>query len=234
MSAKSSVIGRSKIAQSLRAMLPLWVGAGVYFFVLATGNNLLRDSDIFWQIEIGRWIIDHRAVPYADVYSFTRNGAPWMSSSWLAQVLYAASYSKLGWAGPVILSSAAVGIAFAIFAGFLTRYIDAARAVILAMVALALSMPHLLARPHVLALPVMVGWFAGLMTAADRKAAPSYWLLPLLALWANLHGGFVFGLALIAPAALVAVWEANSSIRKSLTGGTRCLPRATFSTSARC
>jgi hypothetical protein len=216
VSAKSSVIDRSRIAQSLRVMLPLWVGAGVYFFVLATGNNLLRDSDIFWQIEIGRWIIDHRAVPYADVYSFTRNGAPWMSSSWLAQVPYSASYSKLGWAGPVILSSAAVGIAFAIFAGFLTRYIDAARAVILAMVALALSMPHLLARPHVLALPVMVGWFAGLMTAADRRTAPSYWLLPLLALWANLHGGFVFGLALIAPAALVAVWEANSSIRKSL------------------
>ena len=197
-------------------MLPLWVGAGVYFFMLATGNNLLRDSDIFWQIEVGRWIIDHHAMPYADVYSFTMKGAPWTSSSWLAQVLYAATYSKLGWTGPVILSSAAVVAAFAIFVSFLTKYIDAARAVILAMIALALSMPHLLARPHVLALPAMAGWFAGLMSAADRRAAPSYWLLPLLALWANIHGGFVFGLALIAPAALTAVWEANSRTRKSL------------------
>lgn len=200
----------------MRGLLPLWVGAGVYFFVLATGNNLLRDSDIFWQIEVGRWIIDHRAVPVADVYSFTMKDAPWISSSWLAQVLYAATYAKFGWTGPVVLSSAAIAIAFAIFTGFLAKYIDAARAVILAMIALALSMPHLLARPHVLALPLMAGWFAGLLTAADRKAAPSYGLLPLIALWANIHGGFVFGLALIAPAAVIAVWEANARDRTSL------------------
>ena len=200
----------------MSGMLPLWVGAGVYFFVLATGNNLLRDSDIFWQIEVGRWIVDHRAVPVTDVYSFTMKGAPWMSSSWLAQVLYASSYATLGWTGPVILSSAAIAIAFAIFAGFLAKYIDAARAVILAMIALALSMPHLLARPHVLALPLMVGWFAGLMAAADRRAAPSYWLLPIITLWANIHGGFIFGLALIAPAAVIAVWEAHARDRTSL------------------
>ncbi len=198
------------------ALLPLWAGAGVYFFVLATGNNLLRDSDIFWQIEVGRWIAEHRAVPYSDVYSFTMRGAPWISSSWLAQVLYAATYMKFGWAGPVILSSAAIGLAFATFAGFLLKYIDAARAVILAMIALALSMPHLLARPHVLALPLMVGWFAGLMNAADRRMAPSFWLLPLIALWANIHGGFVFGLILIAPAALIAVWDAAAKDRKAL------------------
>lgn len=167
-------------------------------------------------IEVGRWIIDHRAVPYTDVYSFTKNGAPWISSSWLAQVLFAASYSELGWAGPVILSSAAVAIAFAIFVSVLARHILAVRVVILAMVAFALSMPHMLARPHVLALLLMVGWFAGLMSAADLKRAPSFWLLVLIGLWANIHGGFVFGLALIAPVALIAVWEAEPENRKPL------------------
>lgn len=201
---------------AIAELLPLWVGAGIYFFILATGNNLLRDSDIFWQIEVGRWIVEHRAVPYSDVYSFTMKGAPWISSSWLAQVLYAVTYVKFGWAGPVILSSSAIGVAFAIFAGFLLKYVDAARAVILAMIALALSMPHLLARPHVLALPLMVGWFAGLMNAADRGTAPSFWLLPLIALWANIHGGFVFGFVLIAPAALIAVWDVAAKNRNAL------------------
>ena len=60
--------------------------------------------------------------------------------------------------------------------------------------ALALTVPHLLARPHVLALPVMVAWVGGMIAAADRRGAPSFWLLPLMMLWANLHGGFVFGL----------------------------------------
>src|SRR5229473_3088557 len=49
-----------------------------------------------------------------------------------------------------------------------------------------------------------------------RRGAPSFWLLPLMALWANLHGGFVFGLVLIAPIALDAVLSADPKLRKSL------------------
>ena len=82
--------------------------------------------------------------------------------------------------------------------------------------ALALTVPHLLARPHVLAMPVMVAWAGGLIAAADRRDAPSFWLLPLMALWANLHGGFVFGLVLIAPIALDAVVGAEANSRRPL------------------
>ncbi|MEW6768712.1 MAG: hypothetical protein AB1342_11845 [Pseudomonadota bacterium] len=214
--AKARTKNVSDFSGVIGGLMPLWIGAGVYLFVLATGNNLLRDSDIFWQIEVGRWIAEHRAVPYTDVYSFTMKGAPWISSSWLAQVLYAVSFDKLGWAGPVILSSAAAALAFAILVSCLVRYIDSARAIIIAMIVFVLSMPHLLARPHVLALPLMGGWFAGLMSAAERKASPSLWLLILIALWANIHGGFVFGLALIVPVALVAVWDADANARRPL------------------
>ena len=56
-----------------------------------------------------------------------------------------------------------------------------------------------------LALPVLVAWAGGLIAAADRGESPSPWLLPLMTLWANLHGGFVFGLVLIVPIALEAV-----------------------------
>ena len=61
------------------------------------------------------------------------------------------------------------------------------------LAALVLSAPHFLARPHVLVLPVMLAWTYGLMSASERGEAPSFWLLPLIALWANLHGGFIFG-----------------------------------------
>jgi hypothetical protein len=55
-----------------------------------------------------------------------------------------------------------------------------------------------------------------LIAAADRREAPSFWLLPLIALWANLHGGFVLGLMLLAPIALDAVVSADAASRKSL------------------
>jgi hypothetical protein len=73
-----------------------------------------------------------------------------------------------------------------------------------------------LARPHVLALPVMVAWIGGLIIAADKREAPSFWLLPLIALWANLHGGFVFGIMIVAPIALDCVMSADASARKTL------------------
>jgi hypothetical protein len=190
-----------------RGLLLLGVGAGAYLFFLFTGDSLLHDSDTFWQIKVGGWIMEHRAVPHSDLYSFTKFGAPWISTSWLSQVLYAAVHSQWGWAGPVILASLAIAATVVIFVYFLTVHFEAAHSVLLAMLALLLSLHHFLARPHVLALPVMVAWVGAMIAAADRRAPPSFLLLPLMVLWANLHGSFVLGLVLIPPIALLAVWE---------------------------
>ncbi|QQO19786.1 hypothetical protein JJB98_07630 [Bradyrhizobium diazoefficiens] len=199
-----------------RALVPLCVGAGAYLFFLYLGDTLLQDSDSFWQIKIGQWILDHRAVPTTDFYSFTRAGAPWISTSWLSQVAFAFSHAQWGWAGPVVLTAVAVALAVAIFVYLLDAQIEAPRAVLFAMLALLLSIHHVLARPHILALPVMVAWVGLLMAAADRRSAPSWHWLPLMALWANLHGGFVLGLALIGPISLEAVEHAGKGRRLRL------------------
>jgi hypothetical protein len=196
-----------------RALAPLCVAAGAYLLLLFLGDGLLQDSDSFWQIKVGQWIMDHHAVPTSDTYSFTRVGQPWTSNAWLSQVLYALSYAQWGWAGPVALASLAVAASLALLTSFSARHVEPAHAILLAMLALMLSWPHLLARPHVLALPVMVGFVGAMIAAADRRAAPSPALLPLMALWANLHGGFVLGLALVAPVGLIAVAEAPSERR---------------------
>jgi hypothetical protein len=199
-----------------RGVLPLCVGAGAYLFFLVHGNNLLQDSDTYWHIAVGQWIIDHRAMPYSDIYSLTRLGQPWVSSSWLAEVLFAASYGWLGWAGPVILASLAIAATVAIFVYLLSAYLDPARATVLVMLALAMSALHFVARPHILTWPVMVAFVGGLLLAADRRSAPSWLLLPLIALWANLHGGFVLGLALIGAIGLEALWNADAERRIGL------------------
>ena len=199
-----------------RALVPLSVGAGAYLFFLYIGDTLLQDSDSFWQIKIGQWMLDQQALPYTDIYSFTRFGQPWISTSWLSQVLFAFSYTQWGWAGPVILTTVAIALAAAIFVYLLHAHLELPRSVLFAMLALLLSLHHLLARPHILALPIMVAWVGLLMAAADRRSAPSWFWLPLMALWANLHGGFVLGLALIGPIALEAVEHAEPGRRLSL------------------
>jgi hypothetical protein len=211
-----SVTQTSDHASPMRGLMPLWVGVGVYALFLLAGNRLLIDPDTMWQITVGQWILDHRAVPETDVYSFTMRGQPWISTQWLAQVLYAKSCAIAGWSGPVVLAASAIAASFALLARFLNRHLSESTVLVFIAAALALTVPHLLARPHVLALPLLVAWVGGLIASADRSRAPSFWLLPLMALWANLHGGFVFGLVLVAPIALDAVLSADLASRKSL------------------
>jgi hypothetical protein len=208
-----SVADRVTIVRMTPGLLHLCVGAGAYLLLFLIGDRLLQDSDTYWHIRIGQWIIDHAAVPYSDFYSFTRAGSPWMSNAWLSQVLYATAYAHAGWAGPVALASLATAAAHVIFLNLIESCFEPVRRVLLALLALVLSSPHLLARPHVLALPLMVAWVGGMIRAVDRRTRPCWRLLPLMAVWANLHGGFVLGLALIAPIALEALWQSPAGQR---------------------
>ncbi len=203
-------------ARSLRGSLPLWVGLGLYALLLVSGNRLLNDPDTLWQVTLGQWILDHRALPQADVFSFTMQGQPWISTQWLAQVMYAKVYALAGWAGPVALAAAAIAATFALLTRCLTDRLSESASLVFVSAGLALAVPHLMARPHVLAMPFMVLWIGGLITAADRREAPSFWLLPNMVLWANLHGGFVFGLMMVAPIGLDAVLSAEARARKTL------------------
>ena len=211
-----SVTHASEDATPSRGMLPMWVGIGIYALFLLAGNRLLIDPDTMWQITVGQWILDHHAVPHTDVFSFTMRGQPWISTQWLAQVMYAKTYSAFGWSGPVVLSAAAIAGTFGVLTHFLSRRLREGATLVFVASALALTVPHLLARPHVLAMPLMVGWVGGLIAAAERRAAPPVWLLAVMALWANLHGGFVLGLVLIAPIALEGVLGADVNARKPL------------------
>lgn len=202
-------------ASAARWRLPaaLGVAATVYVLLLVLGARLLGDADTFWQIALGDWIVAQGAVPHADTFSWTVTGKPWISSQWLAQVLFSQAHAVAGWTGVVVLSAAAIALALGLLTRFLTEKLATGPALVLTAAGFVLASPHLLARPHALALPVMVVWIAGLVRAADEKRAPSLALLPLMTLWANLHGGFTLGLAFIAPMALEALWNAPARDR---------------------
>lgn len=199
-----------------RFAVPLLVGVGVFAGLLLMGNRMLADPDTFWQIEVGRRMLDAGSLPRTDIFSFTMQGQPWISTQWLAQVCFALAFSIAGWAGPVALTAASIALAFVIVARVLEQHLDGTAALILLMAAFALASPHFLVRPHALAMPVMVAWVAALIAAADRGEAPKLWWLLLMALWANLHGSFVLGIVLVAPIALDAVLNTQASARTRL------------------
>ena len=189
------------------ASLPWLVAAGVYALLLMLGPRLLNDPDSYSHIAVGRWILAHGAVPASDPFSFSRHDAPWIAFEWLSEVIYAAVYSISGWAGVVVLAAAAISLAFGLLTRFLLRELSPTPALLVLMATLALMSPHMLARPHVLTLPIMVAWAAALVRAMDRRSGPPYWALPLITLWANLHGSVVLAIGLIGPVVLEALIE---------------------------
>jgi hypothetical protein len=163
-------------------------------------------------------VLDHRTVPHVDPFSFSMSGAPWVAHEWLSEVLIALAWRIGGWNGLILLFAAVTGLTLGLLALHLERWLARMPAMLVLLLVGACMAPSLLARPHVLVLPVMEVWTVGLLSARMRDTAPSLLLLPLMVAWANMHGSFIFGLALIGPLAMEALLAAGASWPKALRG----------------
>lgn len=180
----------------------------VFGLFLFTGRTL-ADTDTLWHIAAGNWILAHHAVPHTDPFAFSTTGLPWVPHEWLAEIGFALAYRFAGWSGVVLLAGAAGAAAFAMMARALERWVAPLPAYVLLMLTLLTLLPTMLARPHVLALPVIMFWTVRLVIAREAGRAPPLPLAGLMAVWANLHGGYMSGLALAAALGFEAVMQAG-------------------------
>ena len=180
--------------------------------------QVFNDGDTYLHLAVGRWIIDHGAVPVTDPFSATVAGAPFTAHEWLSQVLMALCFKAGGWNGVVLLYGAVTALAFGMLARHLSLWLGPLAVAVTLFLTIGCISSGFLLRPHMLALPLMELWTAGLLLARSRRSAPSLLLLPLMVLWINMHGGFMFGILLIGPFALEALMEAGPHWRTALRG----------------
>jgi hypothetical protein len=202
----------------LTAAMPWLVAMAVYLLLMAVAGKLLNDPDTYWHIAVGRFIVQTHGLPDGDPFSATMRGAPWTADEWLAQVAYALAFRLGGFAAVAALTAAAEAAAFAQLSRALLERWPPVPVIVAVLAALVLTAPHLVARPHALALPLLVAWIAALIRASDAARAPSLWTLPLMTLWANLHGSFIFGLAMTGVVAAEAVVTAPAPLRVRTAG----------------
>ena len=209
-------LGRSPYGLSL----PLIFGLGVYALIAGHGGAVLHDPDTYLHITVGRWIVAHGAVPHHGIFSGTMAQAPWVAHEWLGEALLAWLFDTFGWAGLVVATAFCAAAAVGMLLLQLLRSLVPVHAMIATALAVTLVIPHVLARPHVFTLPILVAWAAGLVRARCENRAPAAWLAVLMALWANLHGGYLFGLGLAGLLAAEAVLLARDwRTRRRAAGG---------------
>jgi len=178
-----------------------WLFMGVYGW-----TALLADADVGWHIRTGEHILDHHRVPYQDLYSFSRPGAPWYAWEWLSDVIFGSLHRLAGLKGVVLTA----GVVIALFATTLIRRmiwrgVNLLVGMLVALLGVGSSTVHFLARPHVFTL-LLLSVSIWILEADRRRESPRiWWLVPIMLVWTNLHGGF---LVMIAALGVATVGEA--------------------------
>ena len=171
--------------------------------------NADGDPSLHWRL--GQWMIEHRSVIHADVFSHTRPGKPIVTMEWLTEVAFASAGNALGWNGIVFLASALIATSLWILhRQLLSEGNDILLSSALTLLAAMTSWIHWLARPHVFTFVILTYW-AWQLRAFEQGRQPRrrlfLQLVPLTALWVNLHAGFLTGLMLIGVYFVGAVME---------------------------
>jgi hypothetical protein len=184
-------------------------------FFLFLNHLPLWHTDLWGHVAYGKWILAHRALPTEDPFMPLAEGMRVIDSAWLSQVILG---QLTTWAGPEWLSNLFALIVLLTYL-ILTRvfYLRAGRlslSVLGVLLALVVGWSRLATvRPETfgvlcfaLLLWLVVGEMARdqssekvMQRGTEPSAVFSWIVVPLLFVgWANLHGSFLFGLAILA------------------------------------
>jgi hypothetical protein len=213
-----------KLPEHLKAPRSLAVFAvvlGLLFFAL---NRLaIRLSDVWGHLAYGRWIEAQGTLPQTEPLLNLSQGVPWVDVAWLSKLCGYWAFETFGVPGLQMLHAASLTLGFAVLT-WLTFQKSRSLGWTLAGLALYVAVDYtqlLIHRPQdfgVAAYAIVLWWGLG---GRGRRAE---WIgLPVLfALWANFHGSFAIGLAVLGAVAvgrLIDVWRKTRKLSLALRSG---------------
>lgn len=167
------------------------LGMILAFGIFAMAGRNALDPDMWWHLRTGQLILQNHAVFHTDPYSFTRAGVPWVNHEWLSDILMFALYRFTGWMGLIAAFAAVISATFVLV--FRRCPGRASLPALVTLWAAFATSPVWGVRPHMISL-----LFASvLLTLRQTDRRLSWWIVPLMWLWANLHAGFALGIVLL-------------------------------------
>ena len=192
----------SPTSSRLRAILetspfPVFLVSLVGVVLLTVFGPSLVVGDTWLTLMAGREIVDH-GLPDVEHVTLLGEGATWTDQQWLAQLVFYAAHEVAGMRLVVVLDVALVLLAIALAAGAARSAGASSRSTFLVGLLAVLAGPWgWTIRAQSAALPLFAGtlWLLvdGYRNGVRRR---TLLVVPLLVLWANLHGSVVLGAGL--------------------------------------
>lgn len=179
----------------------LWLlglsGLCVVVLAWAFAASPLKHDDLFWHIRTGDWILEHMRIPHTDAFSFTMQGAVWITHEWLFAFLTASMHAWTGLHGLVVLKQLiVVCITLELYTTSRLTLLSARTQwlwPILCLVLLALQ-PFFVLRASLWTSWMLALLWALLLKDPQLRQKKTWWsLLTLFIVWGNLHAGVLFG-----------------------------------------
>jgi len=178
------------------AKLGRWVA---FLVLLISGISLFAhtiiDTDIWWHLRTGQYILDTGSIPGYDMYSYTAGGNRWIDTHWLFQVVVYGTHSMLGAYGLSLLFILVYSSVFLLLWLSCPPEKNDFAALLLFWLGLVASSSRFLARPEAFTY-LMISVYTFLLFGFEsgrRGQWAVFILIPLQALWANMQGLFILG-----------------------------------------
>lgn len=170
----------------------------VFIALFVMSARISMDTDSWWHLRAGQWIVENREIIRFDHFSYTRLGEDWQYPGWLFEAPMYLIYRQLGAGGLNLLTAGMVTLSF-VFLWFSLRGGIFLRAFI-TILAASVSGVYWSARPHLITLvfaAIFLFILEGERWQPDLRSRRRLWFLPpLMLLWVNGHGGFAVGFIL--------------------------------------
>ena len=199
--------------------------AGVVLLFAALFFNLtvpIFDPDFWWHLASGKWMWQHGALITGDPFTIdspfkepSLSGSFVLRQYWLSQLIFYGAYAAAGYQGIILLGAAVFTLMF-FFVYRLMREAGGNRvlsllflyAVVMVVVA---EFGYIGTKPQMWSslFALVIVW---LLERLKRDVRWAFWAVPgLMLFWANLHGGFILG------DAIIVIYLAGALISRTLT-----------------
>ena len=158
------------------------------------------DTDFWWHLKDGQYIALNHIVPSRDFMSFTMAGHAWTDHEWLAEVGIYGLFRGFGLWGPIGFFAAAIAATFSmVYLRMRELRVQQVLALFIMAAAFMTSSASWGPRIQMMTLLFLSSYLLLLDRFRRTRDLRLFLFFPaIMLLWANVHGGFVLGLAVLA------------------------------------